>query len=37
LEWKGIAATEKLATSYKVQVVVIGNAKNGLPLITDPK
>jgi regulator of protease activity HflC (stomatin/prohibitin superfamily) len=33
LEWKGIEATEKLATSANSKVVVIGNAKNGLPLI----
>jgi prohibitin 1 len=33
LEWKGIEATENLAKSANVKVVVIGNAKNGLPLI----
>jgi len=33
LEWKGIEATEKLADSKNTKVVVIGNAKNGLPLI----
>jgi regulator of protease activity HflC (stomatin/prohibitin superfamily) len=33
LEWKGIEATEKLATSANSKVVVIGNSKNGLPLI----
>jgi prohibitin 1 len=33
LEWKGIEATEKLATSPNSKVVVIGNSKNGLPLI----
>ncbi len=33
LEWKGIEATEKLATSSNAKVVVIGNSKNGLPLI----
>jgi prohibitin 1 len=33
LEWKGIEATEKLATSPNTKVVVIGNSKNGLPLI----
>jgi prohibitin 1 len=33
LEWKGIEATEKLAGSPNTKVVVIGNAKNGLPLI----
>lgn len=33
LEWKGIEATEKLADSKNTKVVVIGNPKNGLPLI----
>ncbi|HVN72649.1 MAG TPA: prohibitin family protein [Desulfomonilia bacterium] len=33
LEWKGIEATEKLAGSPNTKIVVIGNAKNGLPLI----
>jgi prohibitin 1 len=33
LEWKGIEATEKLAASQNSKVVVIGNSKNGLPLI----
>jgi len=33
LEWKGIEATEKLATSGNSKVIVIGNSKNGLPLI----
>ena len=33
LEWKGIEATENLAKSPKSKVVVIGNNKNGLPLI----
>jgi prohibitin 1 len=33
LEWKGIEATEKLATSANTKVVVVGNPKNGLPLI----
>jgi prohibitin 1 len=33
LEWKGIEATEKLAGSSNAKIVVIGNAKNGLPLI----
>src|SRR4249920_1332433 len=37
LEWKGIEATEKLATSSNAKVVVIGNSKNGLPLILEPK
>jgi regulator of protease activity HflC (stomatin/prohibitin superfamily) len=33
LEWKGIEATETLAKSPNSKVVVIGNPKNGLPLI----
>ena len=33
LEWKGIEATENLAKSGNAKVVVIGNNKNGLPLI----
>jgi len=33
LEWKGIEATENLAKSNNAKVVVIGNNKNGLPLI----
>src|SRR5215471_14009987 len=37
LEWKGIEATEKLALSNNSKVVVIGNPKNGLPLVLEPK
>ena len=37
LEWKGIEATEKLATSSNSKVVVVGNTKNGLPLILAPQ
>ncbi len=33
LEWKGIEATETLAKSPNTKIVVIGNSKNGLPLI----
>jgi regulator of protease activity HflC (stomatin/prohibitin superfamily) len=33
LEWKGIEATEKLASSANSKVVVIGNPKSGLPII----
>jgi regulator of protease activity HflC (stomatin/prohibitin superfamily) len=33
LEWKGIEATENLAKSANTKVVVVGNNKNGLPLI----
>ncbi len=37
LEWKGIEATEKLATSSNAKVVIIGNPKNGLPVVLEPK
>lgn len=37
LEWKGIEATEKLASSSNSKVVVVGNTKNGLPLILGPQ
>lgn len=33
LEWKGIEATEQLAQSPNTKVIVVGNARNGLPLI----
>jgi prohibitin 1 len=33
LEWKGIEATEKLASSQNSKIVVIGNTKSGLPII----
>jgi regulator of protease activity HflC (stomatin/prohibitin superfamily) len=33
LEWKGIEATEKLASSSNSKVIVIGSGKSGLPLI----
>jgi len=37
LEWKGIEATEKLAASTNSKVVIVGNSKNGLPLILAPQ
>jgi prohibitin 1 len=37
LEWKGIEATEKLATSTNSKVVIIGSARTGLPLILEPR
>jgi prohibitin 1 len=37
LEWKGIEATEKLATSTNAKIVIVGNPKNGLPLVLEPK
>ena len=37
LEWKGIEATEKLAASNNAKVVIVGNPKNGLPLVLEPK
>lgn len=33
LRWKGIETTEKLSQSPNTKIVVIGNAKDGLPLI----
>lgn len=33
LEWKGIEATEKLASSPNAKIVIIGNPKTGLPVI----
>jgi prohibitin 1 len=36
LEWKGIEATEKLAASSNSKIVIIGNTKNGLPLVFEP-
>lgn len=33
LTWKGIEATEKLADSKNTKIVIIGNTKNGLPLV----
>jgi prohibitin 1 len=33
LKWKGIEATEKLASSSNSKIVVIGSGKSGLPLI----
>src|SRR5947199_7079351 len=37
LEWKGIEATEHLATSGNAKVVIIGNPKNGLALALEPR
>jgi regulator of protease activity HflC (stomatin/prohibitin superfamily) len=37
LEWKGIEATEKLASSSNAKVVIVGNTRNGLPLVLEPK
>ncbi|MDP9147855.1 MAG: prohibitin family protein [Acidobacteriota bacterium] len=37
LEWKGIEATEKLANSTNAKIVIVGNPKNGLPLVLEPK
>lgn len=37
LEWKGIEATEKLAMSSNAKVVIVGNSKNGLPVILSPQ
>jgi regulator of protease activity HflC (stomatin/prohibitin superfamily) len=37
LRWKGIEATEKLATSNNSKIVIIGSGKDGLPVILDTK
>src|SRR5581483_8775029 len=37
LEWKGIDATEKLASSPNSKVIVIGAGKGGLPVILNPE
>jgi len=39
LAWKGIEATQQLAHSANAKIVIIGNPKNGMPLIvpTDQK
>jgi regulator of protease activity HflC (stomatin/prohibitin superfamily) len=37
LRWKGIEATEKLATSQNTKVVIVGAGKDGLPIILDTK
>jgi len=33
LTWKGIETTEKLSNSPNAKIVIIGNSKNGLPLV----
>jgi regulator of protease activity HflC (stomatin/prohibitin superfamily) len=33
LQWKGIEATQDLAKSPNSKIVIIGNSKNGLPLV----
>lgn len=37
LRWKGIEATEKLASSANSKIVIIGSGKDGLPVILDVK
>lgn len=37
LRWKGIEATEKLASSANSKVVIVGAGKDGLPIILDTK
>jgi prohibitin 1 len=36
LTWKGIEATERLATSNNAKVIMIGSPRTGLPLILEP-
>ncbi len=35
LRWKGIEATEKLASSQNTKVIIVGAGKDGLPIILD--
>ena len=37
LRWKGIEATEKLASSPNTKIVIVGAGKDGLPVILDTK
>jgi len=37
LRWKGIEATERIASSQNAKVIIIGAGKDGLPLILDTK
>ncbi len=37
LRWKGIEATEKIASSPNTKVVIVGAGKDGLPIILDTK
>ena len=37
LRWKGIEATEKIASSQNTKVVIVGAGKDGLPIILDTK
>ncbi len=37
LRWKGIEATEKLASSPNTKVIIVGGGKDGLPVILDTK
>lgn len=37
LRWKGIEATEKLASSANTKIIIVGAGKDGLPIILDTK
>jgi prohibitin 1 len=37
LRWKGVEATEKLASSPNTKVIIVGSGKDGLPVILDTK
>ena len=37
LRWKGIEATEKLASSQNTKVIIVDSGKDGLPIILDTK
>jgi prohibitin 1 len=36
LTWEGIAATRELATSTNAKIIVVGNSRNGLPIVFSP-
>ena len=37
LRWKGIEATLKIAEFNNAKFIIVGSAKNGLPIIMDTK
>ena len=37
LAYKGIEATERLATSQNAKIIVVGSPKTGLPIIFQPE
>jgi regulator of protease activity HflC (stomatin/prohibitin superfamily) len=37
LQWKGLEVTSEFAKSNNAKIIIIGNSKNGLPLILNPE